>query len=166
LPVLRSVILAEELLKRSQRCGDRLAIYRAQPSYQSPSVNRPNLFEQDKTKFAREVYGHAISRRPAPGRQRGNNDKIEIVVNFRRRNDHARTGFAQLPAFRGIKTREPNIPASYHVQSLSPSFPNSGQTKPPSPAAARALLSSAQPSRNFRLNGERMILPLATVTST
>jgi hypothetical protein len=82
--------------------------------------------------------GDAIRRRPRSGSHRSHNHRAQVVVHFRRRDDQAGLGLADLAA---------------------------GQTSLSSPASANLRLASAQPWRGLRLGLRRTMAPRSSAIS-
>lgn len=81
-------------------------------------VYSPDLIENDLTGFAFESNRYAGGVGPTFRRHGGDDDRVDMTVHFVGRDDEARAGFADLPAFGWIQSYKEYVETgSYHFQS-------------------------------------------------
>jgi hypothetical protein len=162
----RAELFGEHISKAGE-CGlECFAFHGTQALHEPLFIESAHLIKQDKAALFPETDGNTKRRRATACRHRRYHHGPQIIVHFRRRDDNTRTSFLNLTANRRVQRYKLHFATydgsgwsgrPYHFNSMSPAFPNSGQTVESSPAWARRLAASAHPARGFRLSGASTI---------
>lgn len=111
----------EHLLKNGQRPPERTRWQLPQPTDQAFLVHGAHLIENDVTDLALKPARHPEWVRVASSGKRGNNERLDVRVQFIGRHDDARPRFPDLAAACGIEAHQEDVaPAHrgrYHRQS-------------------------------------------------
>lgn len=110
---------SEEFCEEGQDVHAGGLINLALPFDESALVYSPDLIENDLTGFAFESNRYAGGVGPTFRRHGGDDDRVDMTVHFVGRDDEARAGFADLPAFGWIQSYKKYIETGgYHFQSF------------------------------------------------
>ncbi len=159
-------LFGEEFLQRSQGRLKRFRVCSAEALNEPRFVQRLDLIQQNEASAAFKHDRNSIWRMFARAGHRCDDNGSHIIVHFVRGNHDARPRLSQLAPDRRIESCQPDVAPRYHSTSESASLANSGQTKASSPAAAIALLATAQPSRTLRSGFRSTIAPCSISIST
>jgi hypothetical protein len=107
----------------------------------------PNLIQQKQTLLTPMREGNSKRRGPALRCHWRDDDRTQVVMHLRRRNDHARAGFLDLAPNRRIERDKPDVTAAYQLSSASFSLPNSPITSASSSWSAIFFAAAPQPAR-------------------
>ena len=87
--------------------------------YEPTFVHRPDLIQHDLTRLAFESHRHAGGVGAPLCRHGGDDNGINVLIHFVRRDDKAGAGFADFTALGGIEADEVDVEAGhYHVHSF------------------------------------------------
>lgn len=89
------------------------------PFHQPLFVHCADPVEHDLAGFALESYRHAGGIRPTFRRHGGDDDGVDVLVHFVRRDNQAGAGFTDFTDLGGVEADEIDVEAGhYHVHSL------------------------------------------------
>lgn len=91
----------------------------SRPFHQPLFVHGPDLIQHDLSRLSFEPHGNAGWIKPTLCCHGGDDDGVDVLVHFVRRDDEAGAGLADFTAFGGVEADEVDVEAGhYHVHSL------------------------------------------------